>query len=100
MEIDNKTLLVIVLIAITIYSAWRAHVTLAEKVHDLDQRLKKMEDARRLRMPYAAYDSILDALAGLDVEERESQFHSNIRENIRAHLFKAIQTGTKRDQDQ
>ena len=63
----------------------------------LSERVRVLEESARKRMPYEAYEAMLDAMAGLDVEEREAQFHSNIRENIRAHIYRAMTIGTNRE---
>ena len=70
---------------------------LREENHELKVRIEKFEASSRKRIPYAVYEAMLDAMAGLDVEEREAQFHSNIRENIRAHIYRAMTIGTNRE---
>ena len=70
---------------------------LREENRELKARIEKFEASSRKRIPYAVYEAMLDAMAGLDVEEREAQFHSNIRENIRAHIYRAMTIGTNRE---
>ena len=99
MEIDNRTLLVIIIAAVSAYSAWRAHTNLVQRVSDLDQRLAKMEKANRLRMPYRAFEEILNGMAALEVRDREVELEKNILENARAHFSNALKVGTKREEE-
>jgi hypothetical protein len=99
MEIDIRTLLILIIAAASIYSALRAHAELAKRVSDLDQRIAKMEQASRLRMPYRAFEEILNGMAALEVRDREVELEKNILENARAHFSNALKVGTKREEE-
>lgn len=86
--------LLIVLSAILFF---HEHMALKSKVDGLEQRMVKLEQAKNKRMPYEAFESILDARAALNKEKEEFQFFVSLIENAEAHLEKAVTVGTKRD---
>ena len=96
MEI-NALVITLIVIIIFLSAVRNEKNALREENHELKVRIEKFEASSRKRIPYAVYEAMLDAMAGLDVEEREAQFHSNIRENIRAHIYRAMTIGTNRE---
>lgn len=86
-----------VLVLLGAFGLIREHAKLKKKVDSHEDRMAKLEAANRRRMPYAAYEEVLNAMAALDVHEREIDFEKSIMENAKAHLAKAMETGTKRE---
>jgi len=62
---------------------------LDDSVTDLDERVKRMEDAGQKRINYKTLEALEDAFAALDVMDREIEFDKSLIANMRAHLFKA-----------
>lgn len=75
------------------------YLSLRNKVSDIEKRMTKLEQAKAKRMPYEAFESILDARAALSKEKEEFQFFVSLIENAEAHLTKAMTVGTKREKD-
>lgn len=71
---------------------------LYKKVIDLEKRMSVLEQAKNKRMPYEAFENILDARAALSKEKEEFQFFVSLIENAEAHLDKAVTVGTKREE--
>lgn len=71
---------------------------LKKSVDDLTGRMQKLEEANRKRMPYDAFESILDARAALNKEKEEFKFFVSLIENAEGHLDKAMTSGTKREE--
>jgi hypothetical protein len=68
---------------------------LHRQITELKERIAKLEEAGRKRMPFGAVDEILDGIAVLsrlddDLELKRDYLHVGL-----AHIKKAIQTGTK-----
>ena len=99
MEIKFLLLIVIgILTVMAALGAMREYMGTKSKVESLEERMKKLEEANRKRMPYAAYEELLNAMAALDVHEREIDFEKSVMENAKAHLTKAMSAGTKREE--
>ena len=71
---------------------------LYKKVIDLEKRMSVLEQAKNKRMPYEAFENILDARAALNKEKEEFKFFVSLIENAEAHLDKAVTVGTKREE--
>lgn len=98
---EIKIWLLIVIGLITVFAAVGAmheYMGTKKKVDSLEERMKKLEAANRKRMPYEAFESILDARAALNKEKEEYQFFVSLIENAEAHLDKAMSAGTKREE--
>jgi len=98
---EIKLLLICVITILTLFGAVgliREYMNIKRTVDSHEERMKKLEEANRKRMPYAAYEELLNAMAALDVHEREIDFEKSIMENAKAHLAKAMSTGTKREE--
>lgn len=61
----------------------------------LKEENEKLKEANRRRMPYAAYEHLLDAMAAIDAEEREVDLKRVFLDNAKAHMTRAMQAGTK-----
>lgn len=70
---------------------------LLRKIAALEARLVAMEEAARKRMPYAVQEEVLDALSVLDHLDMDIDTFTAIKENVRAHLAKALSIGTRRE---
>jgi len=104
--IDTKSLIVFQITLLAMYSVWSGYMTLVEKVHALDkkvhaleQSLSKMEQANKLRLPYKAFEEIMNGMAALDVRDREVEFEKTVLDNARAHFSNALKVGTKREEE-
>lgn len=64
-------------------------------IKDLLTRVTSLEACNRKRMPYAAQDELLDAMAVLDRLTMDADVMNAIRENVRGHIANALQVGTK-----
>lgn len=99
MEIKFLLLIVIgILTVMAALGAMREYMGTKSKVESLEERMKKLEEANRKRMPYEAFERILDARAALNKEKEEFQFFVSLIENAEAHLDKAMSAGTKREE--
>jgi len=98
MEIKlTLSLLIGLLIVISTILFFYEHMNLKNKVSEIEKRMVKLEQAKNKRMPYEAFESILDARAALNKEKEEFQFFISLIENAEAHLEKAVTVGTKRE---
>jgi hypothetical protein len=64
-------------------------------VKALKEENEKLKEANRRRMPYLAYEHLLDAMAAIDAEEREVEIKRVFLDNAKAHMTQAMQAGTK-----
>ena len=94
MEIVAFVLLGII-IALGAFLLYREFIN---QISALTTRIEKLEEANRKRMPFKSQDEILDAIAALDLLEYEEDIKANLRKNAKAHLFNALEVGTKREQ--
>src|SRR5690242_6233710 len=84
--------LVIGVAATFLYMGYKAAL---KTIADLQARIAKLEEANPQRLPHLAKDSILDAIATLDVLHYEEQVKQNLVDNAKAHLINSLQVGTK-----
>lgn len=70
-------------------------VHLSCRNRDLEQRVTRLEETSRKRMPYAAADELLDAMAALDKLTMDVDVLNAIKENARGHIANALRVGTK-----
>lgn len=75
-----------------------AATVLWKYVDDMHKRIERLEKANQLRLPYQAFEEMLDGMAALDVRDREIKFEQAIMDNARAHFAKAMAAGTKREE--
>lgn len=98
---EIKLLLICVITILTLFGAVgliREYMNIKRTVDSHEERMKKLEEANRKRMPYEAFERILDARAALNKEKEEFQFFVSLIENAEAHLDKAMSAGTKREE--
>ncbi len=95
MELIQALVLIGIGIAATLlYSAW---VHTDKRVTAIETRMRELENANRKRMPYRAMEELLDAMAALDKEKSEMQFHVSLIDNARGHMMNAMKSGTVRE---
>jgi hypothetical protein len=74
---------VALLCAAAIYSEFRG------RLNRLDERVRKLEDAKQKRINYESLEEIDNAFAALIVVEREIEIKKNALDNLREHLVRA-----------
>ena len=101
MEMIKLQLVILVglLALIAAFMFFREYLSLVKRIHEVEMRLEKMDQAKHKRMPYEAFESILDARAALNKEKEEFQFFVSLIENAEAHLNHAMTVGTKRENE-
>jgi hypothetical protein len=67
------------------------------RLNDIETRMHKLETANRQRLPYRAMEEMLDAMAALDKEKTEMEFHVSLIDNAIGHMTNAMKTGTTRE---
>ena len=70
----------------------------SQKNNELEERIKKLEEAKRKRMPWEALEELEHARAALNREKEEREFHISLIENAEAWIGKAMAAGTKREE--
>lgn len=68
-----------------------------ERLGKIETRMHELEAANCKRMPYRAMEELLDAMAALDKEKSEMQFHVSLIDNARGHMMNAMKSGTVRE---
>lgn len=68
-----------------------------QRVRSMDERIKKLEDAQRTRMPYEAMEKFLNGMAALDVLENDVDFGGKVVATAKYWFAQALATGTKRE---
>lgn len=85
------TIIVTVLVMLSVFALYT-------RFSNLEKRIQKLEDAGKMRLPFRSQDEMLNALAAIDALEHEQAFKNNLLENAKAHVIKAMQVGTKREE--
>ena len=57
----------------------------------------RSESASRQRLPYRAFEEMLNAMAALDKEKSEMEFHTSLIDNAMGHMANAMRAGTVRE---
>jgi hypothetical protein len=87
------TLLTIILTTIILISIFAIYNHMAR----MEERITRLEQASKHRLPYKAFEEILNGMAALDVRDREVEFEKSLLDNARTHFTNALQVGTKRE---
>lgn len=66
-------------------------------IGELDARVKRLEQAKRLRMPWEALEKLMHARAALNREKEERRLGMDFIENAEAWIDEVMATGTKRE---
>lgn len=90
-------LLVVTVIVLSAFMLYREFQNVSNRVSALDERVKKLESANRLRMPWDAMNKLLNARAALNREKEERKLGIDFIENAEAWIDQAMATGTKRE---
>jgi hypothetical protein len=78
------------LCAVGIYVEFRG------KLEHLDRRVQKLEEAGQKRINYQSLEELDNAFAALIVVEREIEIKKNALDNLRSHLLRARNPGSKK----
>lgn len=90
----------LIIAALILYLVYREWAALKATVHTQGERIAKLEESSRLRMPRQAMESILDARAALNKYKEEVQYELSLIENAEGHLGNALTSGTKQTRSQ
>ncbi len=82
--------LVALLCAVAIYSEFRG------RLNCLDARVRRLEEAKQKRINYESLEELENAIAAFDVLEREIEFKRTVLDNLREHLLRARNPGSKK----
>ncbi len=63
----------------------------------IETQMRGLETANRQRLPYRAMEELLDAMAALDKEKQEMEFHVSLIDNAMGHMTNAMRTGTTKE---
>jgi len=64
----------------------------------LEDRIHKLEQANRKRMPWEALEKLLNARAAVNAAKDARQMEVNILDNAEAWIDQVMATGTKREE--
>ena len=67
-------------------------------IQALEERMKKLEQANRKRMPWEALEKLLNARAAINIAKEEHQINVGILENAESWIEQVMATGTKREE--
>lgn len=98
---EIKVLLTCIIALLVLFGAAgliREYINMKRISDGHEERIAKLEAANRKRMPYEAFERILDARAAINKEKEEFQFFISLMENAEAHLEQAMSAGTKREE--
>lgn len=80
--------------AALLYGAW---IHTDRRLTGIETRMHELETANRQRLPYRAMEEMLNAMAALDKEKSEMEFHVSLIDNAIGHMSNAMKTGTTRE---
>lgn len=90
-------IIIILLIAVCVCLMFREWHRTEARISGIEERMHELEAVNRKRMPYKAMEELLDAMAALDKEKSEMQFHVSLIDNARGHMMNAMKSGTVRE---
>ena len=88
------TILLVILCSLLLGREWSRY---EKRIHALEESVKNLETSNRQRLPYKAFEEILNAMAALDKEKTEMEFHVSLIDNARGHIANAMKAGTVRE---
>jgi hypothetical protein len=95
MELIQAFILIGIGIAATkLYNTWS---NTDKRLTALERQIASLEAANRQRLPYRAMEEMLDAMAALDKEKTEMEFHVSLIDNAIGHMTNAMRTGTSKE---
>lgn len=89
--------LITVFVMLFLFLIYKKYDEMNRMIAEMGKRLNKLESANRKRMPYEAYEHLIDAMSALDAEEREVEIKRIFLGNARSHMEQAMAAGTKRE---
>jgi hypothetical protein len=100
MAISNQTTLVLIVLLLFIFCLFllaRDWNRREKQISELTRRVRDLEKASPMRLPYKSFEEILNGMAALEILEREADFKQDVIKNAKAHFTNAMATGTKRE---
>lgn len=82
--------------AVVLLCVAAVYVEFRGKLHNLDERVRKLEEAKQKRINYESLIELENAIAAYDVLAREIEIKQNVLDNLREHLFKARNPGKRK----
>jgi hypothetical protein len=97
-DMEIIILLLVFICALILYREWAEAKRRNEKrIQDMEKRVTDLEAASRQRLPYKAFEEMLNAMAALDKEKTEMEFHTSLIDNAMGHMANAMRVGTVRE---
>jgi hypothetical protein len=90
-------IIIIFLVSICLFLIGREWARNEKRIQDMEKRVTDLESASRQRLPYKAFEEMLDAMAALDKEKTEMEFHTSLIDNAMGHMANAMKVGTVRE---
>jgi hypothetical protein len=90
-------IIIIGLVALCVYLLGREWNRNEERIREMEKRVQDLESASRQRLPYKAFEEMLNAMAALDKEKSEMEFHTSLIDNALGHMANAMSAGTVRE---
>ena len=90
-------IIIIGLVALCVYLLGRDWKRNEERIREMEKRVQDLESASRQRLPYRAFEEMLNAMAALDKEKSEMEFHTSLIDNAMGHMANAMRAGTVRE---
>ena len=87
-------ILLIAFCAILLFRDWQRQES---RLREMEKRIQDLEAANRQRLPYKAFEEMLNAMAALDKEKSESEFRTSLIDNAIGHMANAMKVGTTRE---
>jgi hypothetical protein len=100
---NPSTILIFIILILSLFCLYllgREWSRREKQIEDLRKRVRSLEQANLQRLPYPAFEEILNGMAALDVLERESEFKQDVIKNAKAHFSNAMAAGTRREKKQ
>lgn len=73
---------------------WNRH---DERLHAMEARVRELESASKLRLPYRSQEELLDAMAAISRYMEERKIQDAFIENAAGHITNAMTVGTVRE---
>lgn len=91
---EITTIVLLILCFVLLGREWSRN---EKRIHALEQAVEKLETSNKQRLPYKAFEDLLNAMAALDKEQTEMEFHVSLIDNARGHIANAMKVGTNRE---
>lgn len=91
---EITTILLVILCFLLLGREWSRY---EKRINALERAVEKLEASNRQRLPYKAFEEILNAMTALDKEKTELEFHVSLIDNARGHIANAMNVGTNRE---